>query len=62
MELLRIGKRADGNRATAEGKEIIKENLLAVMNAGDKIVKGVELPSLGEDEYKPVDPSESVDD
>lgn len=55
-------ERADGNRAMAEGKEIIKEDLMAVMNAGEKIVKGVELPSLGEDEYKSVDPSNASED
>ncbi len=52
---------AGGNRDSTEGTEIIKENFRAVMNAGEKIVKGVELPSLGEDEYKPVDPLEPSD-
>ena len=46
---------ADEYRGTSEGKEIIEKNFMAVINAGDKIVKGVELPSLGEEEYKPVE-------
>ena len=52
----------DGYRGTSEGSEIVKKNFSTVMEAGDKIVKGVELPSLGEDEYKPVAPSESDKD
>ncbi len=53
---------AAGNRESPEGSEIVKENFMAVLNAGDMIVKGVELPSLGEDEYKPVDPSKPGED
>ena len=46
---------AAGNRESPEGSEIVKENFMAVLNAGDMIVKGVELPSLGDGEYKPVE-------
>lgn len=52
----------DGYRGTSEGSEIVKENFSKVMEAGERIVKGVDLPSLGEDEYKPVDPSKAGED
>lgn len=47
----------NGNRGTGDGSEDIIQNFKVITDAGEKIVKGVELPSLGEDEYKPVDPS-----
>ena len=49
----------DRYRGTSEGSDKIEENYDTIKNAGDKIVKGVELPSLGEDEYKPVDPTDT---
>lgn len=48
----------DGSRGRQGGSEKIKANFRVISDAGGTIVKGVELPSLGEDEYKPVDPSE----
>ena len=49
----------DRYRGTSDGSDKIEENYDTIKNAGDKIVKGVELPSLGEDEYKPVDPTDA---
>jgi hypothetical protein len=38
-----------------------KENWKRITDAGEAIVRGVELPSLGEEEYKPVNSSELED-
>ena len=52
----------DGYRGIPEGSEKIIENFKVITDAGEQIVEAAELPSLGEKEYKPIDPPESVED
>ena len=45
-------------RGDPDQSEVIKDNWRTIMDAGEMIVKGVDLPSLGEKEYKPIDSSD----